>query len=144
LPVADSLTLSKYVGRVLLVASVGEVRISELQEALRSLEVLDVPVNLVLNRVPRSSAETSGYYQVYSSRSQDVPPRHRRGSGSPLSDDAGGSDLTVDGSEATADRLRPRRGSGPTVPTVWPLPGDATEPARFGHSDALTRRESLA
>ncbi|RAG73988.1 chromosome partitioning protein, partial [Burkholderia multivorans] len=79
LPVADSLTLSKYVGRVLLVASVGEVRISELQEALRSLEVLDVPVNLVLNRVPTSSAETSGYYQAYSSRSQDVPPRHRRG-----------------------------------------------------------------
>lgn len=146
LPVADSLTLSKYVGRVLLVASVGEVRLSELQEALRSLEVLDVPVNLVLNRVPRSSAETSGYYQVYSSRSQDVPPRHRRGSDSPLPDDAdaGGSDVSVDGSEAAADRLRPRRGSGPTVPTVWPLPEDATEPARFGHSDALTRRESLA
>ena len=144
LPVADSLTLSKYVGRVLLVASVGEVRLSELQEALRSLEVLDVPVNLVLNRVPRSSAETNGYYQVYSSRSQDVPPRHRRGSDSPLPDDDGGSDVSVDGSEAAADRLRPRRGSGPTVPTVWPLPEDATEPARFGHSDALTRRESLA
>ena len=54
---------------------------------LRAVErEVDVPVDVVLNRVPRTSAETNGYYQCYSSRAQkqtagpgpeipsDVPP----------------------------------------------------------------------
>lgn len=74
LPVADSLVLSKLVGRVLVVASVGQVRLGDLAEAVHSLEALEKPVNLVLNRVPRSSIELSGYCQPYPSRPQNRPP----------------------------------------------------------------------
>lgn len=133
LPVADSLTLSKHVGRVLLVASVGQVRMNDLHEALRSLEMLDVPVDIVLNRVPRTAAETSGYYQLYSSRAQEVRPRRRhRGPGSP---------------ERSSAPHRERPPADGVDAAGWSTPDDravSTEPARFGRSDALTRRESLA
>ncbi|MBE8146960.1 polysaccharide biosynthesis tyrosine autokinase [Brevibacterium casei] len=146
LSVADSLTLSKYVGRVLLVASVGEVRISELQEAAAEsrcarrsgqprpqpgAEVVGGDERLlpgVLEQVPGCAAAAPPRLRLTAVR------RRRRRRLRPLRRRFGG-----DRRSAPAPA-----GSGPTVPTVWPLPEDATEPGRFGHSDALTRRESLA
>lgn len=78
LPVADGLALAKLVGRVLIVAGVGQVRLTDLQETLKCLDVLSAPVNLILNRVPRTGVEMSGYYQRYSTRSaDDDAPRDR-------------------------------------------------------------------
>lgn len=68
LPVADSLVLAKYVGQVLLVAGVGEVRLNHLKEALSSLSTFQVPTGIVLNKVPRSTSESYGYSSRYPSR----------------------------------------------------------------------------
>jgi capsular exopolysaccharide synthesis family protein len=66
LPVADSLVLAKHVGRVLLVAEVGKVRLSDLQEVVCSLEMLEVSkLGIVLNKVPSSSPEMKGYTRGY-------------------------------------------------------------------------------
>lgn len=76
LPVSDGLALAKIVGRVLLIAGVGRVRLTDLQESLRCLEVLSAPISFILNRVPRSGIEMSGYYQPYASRTKDVGADH--------------------------------------------------------------------
>ncbi|WP_309132741.1 polysaccharide biosynthesis tyrosine autokinase [Brevibacterium sp.] len=67
LPVSDSLVVGKSAGRVLLVAGVGQVRTNEVQEAMSALEILNVPVSLVLNKVPTSLPEMKGYAKAYSS-----------------------------------------------------------------------------
>ena len=68
LPVADALVLAKHVGQVLLVAAVGEVKLSHLQEAVNSLGVVEVPLGTVLNKVPHSADEMRGYSARYPSR----------------------------------------------------------------------------
>jgi capsular exopolysaccharide synthesis family protein len=66
LPVADALGLARHVGRVVLVAAVGQVRMGEVQEALSSLAMVDVTrVGIVLNRVPASAHEANGYASAY-------------------------------------------------------------------------------
>lgn len=67
LPVSDSLVVGKNAGRVLLVVGSGQVRTNELQDALSALKILDVPVSLVLNKVPASLPEMKGYAKAYSS-----------------------------------------------------------------------------
>ena len=165
LPVADSLILSKHVGRVLLVASVGQVRIGDLQEALRSLELLEAPVNLVLNRVPRSSSEMNGYYQSYSSRSQELRSRTGRmagadGSGTSVPDAAADEGSSADSrwhgeelshgeaSNGTDEDSPDGAGAGEEfVYSRW-APNDLLDahvwPGRFGRSAGMTRRESLS
>lgn len=134
LPVADGLVLSKHVGRVLVVASVGQVRLGDLAEAVRSLEVLKVPINLVINRVTRSSSELAGYCQPYTSRAQEKPPAI----GEPPRSGAG--DETPDEPRLEPDGLDPSTEVGSGMDElevhVWPQ--------EFVGSDSLTRRESLA
>ncbi|MGO1523036.1 MAG: polysaccharide biosynthesis tyrosine autokinase [Nesterenkonia sp.] len=82
LPVADSLVLAKYVGQVVLVAGVGEVRLNHLQEALSSLSAVQVPTGIVLNKVPRSTSHSYGYAGRYPSR--PAAPRDAGRSDEPL------------------------------------------------------------
>jgi len=146
LPVADSLVLSKLVSRVLVVASVGQVRLGDLAEAVHSLEALKMPVNLVLNRVPRSSIELSGYCQPYPSRPQNRPPaigepprsepreepiQHASGSQSAAAFDARPPRKPNDEPE-----IDPEAEAVEIETHVWPL--------ALGAEASLTRRESLA
>lgn len=146
LPVADSLVLSKQVGRVLLVASVGQVRTNDLQEAVRSLDVLDVPVDVVLNRVPRTSAETNGYYQCYSSRAQ----KQTAGPGPEIPSDVPPSDVprTWPGSTEDAWSGRGSEQTAEAASPTWTTSDDATagrhlRPRRLARTGAQTRRESM-
>ena len=143
---ADSLVLSKLVGRVLVVASIGQVRLGDLAEAVHSLEALKMPVNLVLNRVPRSSIELSGYCQPYPSRPQNRPPTI----GEPPRNESREKQVQhASGSQPVAvfDSRPPRKpDEEPTTEPetgvveieshVWPLAHDSRA--------SLTRRESLA
>lgn len=82
LPVADGLVLAECVGRVLLVSSVGEVKLSDLKEASDNLEVLDIPVSVVLNKVPVNSDEMAGYAKTYAAGARqsltDAPKKRGR------------------------------------------------------------------
>ncbi|WP_051297781.1 polysaccharide biosynthesis tyrosine autokinase [Brevibacterium album] len=74
LPVADGVILARQVGRVVLVAGVGQVRMGEVQEALTSLAMVDATrVGIVLNRVPASSHEVAGYGVEYRSLADPGP-----------------------------------------------------------------------
>jgi len=68
LPVADGLVLGQQVGRVILVAGVGQVRVGEVQEALGALSLVDANrVGVVLNKVPTSTLEGGAYARSYGS-----------------------------------------------------------------------------
>ena len=68
LPVADGLVLGQQVGRVILVAGVGQVRVGEVQEALSALSLVDANrVGVVLNKVPASTLDGGAYSGAYGS-----------------------------------------------------------------------------
>lgn len=99
LPVADGLILAQEVGRVLLVAGVGEVRTSDVQEALNSLQLVEATrVGVVLNKVPASSHEMTGYTRGYAEAPRpSVPAARRRGARAPEgTGDSGTAPLPVD------------------------------------------------
>ena len=72
LPVADGLVLAQQVGRVILVAGVGQVRVGEVQEALGALALVDADrVGIVLNKVTATSGEAGAYGRAYAAYAPD-------------------------------------------------------------------------
>ena len=73
LPVADGLVLAQQVGRVILVAAVGQVRVAEVQEALGALALVDADrVGIVLNKVSAANGEIGAYGHAYARYAPDV------------------------------------------------------------------------
>lgn len=105
LPVADGLVLGQQVGRVILVAGVGQVRVGEVQEALGALSLVDANrVGVVLNKVPASTLDGGAYSRSYGSYL--VPDE---GSGAVLDGGAVGGTVVEDGRERGRGR-GPERG----------------------------------
>ncbi|SMY11383.1 polysaccharide biosynthesis tyrosine autokinase [Brevibacterium jeotgali] len=106
LPVADGLVLSQQVGRVILVAGVGQVRVGEVQEALGTLSLVDANrVGVVLNKVPASTLDGGSYSRAYGSYL--LPDE---GSSGVLAGDPGGDSWSEDGRAYGRERGG-RRGS---------------------------------
>jgi hypothetical protein len=137
--VADGLVLAQQVGRVILVAAVGQVRVAEVQEALGALALVDADrVGIVLNKVSAANGEIGAYGHAYARYAPDV--EH----GAAVRDDFG-QELTV-GRESDRDAggrdAGGRPGGGPRAEgprsdelrSENPFPGHAW-PAERGEED---------
>lgn len=73
LPVADGLVLAQQVGRVIVVAGVGQVRVGEVQEAFGALSLVDADrVGVVLNKVSGSTHDGGSYARSYAAYAPDA------------------------------------------------------------------------
>lgn len=82
LPVADGLVLAQQVGHVILVASVGHVRVGEVQEAFGALSLVEAErVGVVLNKVSASTDDGGIYAGSYAAYLADAEQPAGRESG---------------------------------------------------------------